>query len=65
MTSYSIPDMSCGHCKAAIDTAVKALDPKATLTFDMAARQVQINTQTAQPALLAALADEGYPATAL
>lgn len=65
MTNYAIPDMSCGHCKATVEQTVRGLDPSATLTFDMAARRVQITTSAAQPALLAALEAEGYPATAL
>ena len=65
MTSYSIPDMTCGHCKATIERSVKALDASATLTFDLVARQVQIETSVPEPALLAALGTEGYPATRL
>jgi copper chaperone len=65
MTAYSIPEMTCGHCKSAIEKAVRAHDPAATLRFDMAAHQVQIDTTMTQTALLAALADQGYPATPL
>lgn len=63
MIRYSIPDMTCGHCKATIEQTVRKLDSAASLMFDMAAREVQIDSTVPQPALLAALAEEGYPAT--
>jgi copper chaperone len=65
MTRYFIPDMTCGHCKATVERTVKALDASASLSFDMAAQQVQIDTAADKAALLAALAAEGYPATPL
>ena len=40
----SIPEMSCGHCKASITTAISKLDSSAKLTFDMESRQVDIAT---------------------
>ncbi|MCF7699264.1 heavy-metal-associated domain-containing protein [Loktanella sp. M215] len=63
MTTYSIPDMSCGHCKATIEKTVHGLDPAATLTFDMPARTVQVQSGTDDARLQQALAAEGYPAT--
>ncbi len=65
MIRYSIPDMSCGHCKATVDKTVKALDPHAVLQFDMGARTVEIQTDAPTAALLAALAASGYPAVAV
>lgn len=65
MITYSIPDMSCGHCKAAVEKAVKALDAGAALDFDMTARRVSVQTSAPEAALLAALAAEGFPAQAV
>jgi copper chaperone len=65
MTTFLIPDMSCGHCKATIEKTVHGLDPAAALNFDMPARQVQIETSAPLAKLQSALAAEGYPATAL
>lgn len=62
MTTLSIPDMSCGHCKAAVETAVKALDPAALLEFDMQARRVTVTTTAPDDALLQGLDAAGYPA---
>ena len=65
MTTYSIPDMSCGHCRATIEAAVRAQDPQAALTFDMPARTVTVQSDVPQADLTAALAAAGYPARAL
>ena len=62
MTTYSIPAMSCGHCKATVEKTVLALDPGATLLFDMPARKVAIATGHDDAKLRAALKDAGYPA---
>ncbi len=63
MTTYSIPDMSCGHCKATVEKTIRALDPAATLTFDMPARTVAVQTDSDEQTLKGALNDAGYPAT--
>ena len=62
MTTYSIPAMSCGHCKATVEKTVLAFDPVATLSFDMPARTVAIDTGRDDAQLRAALKDAGYPA---
>ena len=63
MTALSIPDMSCGHCKATVEKAIHALDPQAALTFDMAGRKVEVQSTAAAEAIRAALEAAGYPAT--
>ncbi|SHF81614.1 copper chaperone [Loktanella atrilutea] len=63
MTTYSIPAMSCGHCKATVEKTVLALDPAATLSFDMPARTVVIDSGRDDALLRAALKDAGYPAS--
>ena len=62
MTTLSIPDMSCGHCKASIEAALTPL--VGTVAFDMAARQITVSGQD-MPAVLATLADIGFPAEIL
>lgn len=61
---FNVPDMSCGHCKAAIERAVKDVDAAAVLTFDMPNRNVEIESQIEATALQAAMADAGYPSQA-
>tara|TARA_R100000935_G_scaffold50830_1_gene76971 strand:+ start:2448 stop:2645 length:198 start_codon:yes stop_codon:yes gene_type:complete len=62
MTTYSIPAMSCGHCKATVEKTVLGLDPAATLSFDMPARTVAIVSGRDDALMRAALKDAGYPA---
>jgi copper chaperone len=64
MTTLSIPDMSCGHCKAAVEAALATVPDAGTVTVDLSARKVQVAGPAAVPALLAALDAAGYPATA-
>ena len=63
MIKLHIPDMSCGHCSGVITKTVKALDPGATLTFDMDSHLASMETSIAAAALLPALEAAGYPAT--
>ncbi len=62
MTTLSITDMSCGHCKAIVEKAIKAIDPAATLEFDMPARTVAVQSVAATDAMRAALKTAGYEA---
>jgi copper chaperone len=61
MTTFSIPDMSCGHCKAAIEKTIAAVDPKAELEFDMTNRRVRIDSHATEDRLRDALQGAGYP----
>ena len=63
MTTFHIPDMSCGHCKATIETTIHSLDPAARIDFDVAARRISVASTTDAAQVQAALAKAGYPAT--
>ena len=63
MTTFNVPDMSCGHCTAAIEKAVAAADASATITFDMDARTADITSTLDNVTLTETLAGEGYPST--
>jgi copper chaperone len=65
MTRLIVPEMSCGHCKAAIERAIKTVDANAVTNVNLATRQVDIASQASPEALMAALLAEGYPATVL
>lgn len=60
-----VPDMSCGHCKAAIEKTILALDPGASLTFNMEQRQVTVDTASPLEVLQSALTQAGYPSEQL
>ena len=64
-TELSVPDMSCGHCKAAVETALGAVPGVGTVTVDLAARKITVAGQAAPDALCAALDLAGYPAAVL
>lgn len=63
--TFSVPDMSCGHCKAAVERAIAAQDAQARVVVDLGARTVAVETAAPADTLVKALADEGYPATRL
>lgn len=62
MIRLTVPDMTCGHCKMAVETALKAVDADASVRVDLASHMVEVESASAPDALLAALAEAGYPA---
>ncbi|MGD9863165.1 MAG: heavy-metal-associated domain-containing protein [Pseudodonghicola sp.] len=60
---FSVPEMSCGHCTAAIEQAVKAADPTADITCDLPGRSVEVTSQLSAEAIAKTLSDAGYEAT--
>lgn len=63
MSTFHVPDMSCGHCKAAIEKAVLAADAEAQLEIDLDAQVVKVTSRLTDADLVALLTKEGYPAT--
>ena len=63
MTELNVPEMSCGHCKAAIEKAVAGVDADARVSFDLENRTVSIESSIADAALIEALKAGGYEAT--
>ncbi len=63
MTRLSIPDMTCGHCKAAVEKAVSSIDPSAKVEVDLQAHTAEIRSAADLQEILAALKEEGYEAT--
>ncbi|WP_372839994.1 heavy-metal-associated domain-containing protein [Phaeovulum sp.] len=55
----SVPDMSCGHCKATIEAALAAVG--ARVEVDLPAREITVSGLPAAT-VLAALKGAGYPA---
>ena len=63
MTKLNIPDMTCGHCKAAVEKAVASVDASAKVAVDLDARTAEIDSSADLAAILAALKEKGYEAT--
>lgn len=63
MTKFKVPEMSCGHCKAAVEKAVAGIDATAGVDVDLANRTVSIQSTVTDAALIAALKEGGYLAT--
>lgn len=63
MTRLSVPEMSCGHCKTAVEKAIASVDPRAGVYVDLTTRHVSITGGSDTGALLAALKTAGYEAT--
>ena len=51
MIRFSVPDMNCGHCTASIEKAIVTIDPHATVTCDLTARSVEVDSALDESAL--------------
>jgi copper chaperone len=61
--TYSVPGMSCGHCRAAITSEVSAVPGVQTIEVDLDAKLVAIGGEDLDDAALVAAIDEaGYEA---
>ncbi len=61
MHQFTLPDMTCGHCVAAITEALHAADSQARVDIDREARTAQVDSALPRDTLAAALAQAGYP----
>ncbi|WP_050528132.1 heavy-metal-associated domain-containing protein [Pseudorhodobacter aquimaris] len=62
MVTLSIPDMSCGHCKSAVEAAILKLDPDASVVVDMDRRRAEVVSTEPVQAIINALEAVGFPA---
>lgn len=61
---YTVPDISCGHCKMTIEKAVGVLDGVQSVAVDVPTKGVAIvydPDQVTPDRLEEVLAEEGYP----
>ena len=63
MTTLSVPDMSCNHCKASVEAALGTVPEAGSVTVDLTTRKVKVAGPAPATALIAALDKAGYPAT--
>ncbi|MFU8823157.1 heavy-metal-associated domain-containing protein [Yoonia sp.] len=57
-----VPDMTCGHCTAAITASIQAADATAIVTTDLPGREVDLKTMLGSDAVLTILKTAGYEA---
>lgn len=57
---FSVPKMSCGHCTAAIEKAVRNIDPVANVECDLETRRVTVDTSLSRADVGAAIKQAGY-----
>lgn len=60
MHRFTLPDMSCGHCVAAITEALKAADAQAQVVIDRETRTAEVESILPRETLVAALTEAGY-----
>jgi copper chaperone len=58
-TTYSVPEISCGHCKSTIEAAVSALADVAVVNVDIDAKTVTVEGGDDQT-VIAAIEDVGF-----
>jgi copper chaperone len=59
-TSYSVPGMSCGHCRVAIRGEVEKVAGVTGVDVDLAAKRVTVTGAFAEAAVRNAIDDAGY-----
>lgn len=57
---FHIPDMTCGGCVKSLEKAIALIDPKATLTADLTARTLAVDTSQPEPEILATMTRAGF-----
>jgi len=59
---FQIDNMTCGGCVRRVTAAIQSVDSAATVTANVDQHRVDIRSSSAEPALIAALENAGYPA---
>ena len=61
----NVSGMTCGHCKSAVESALKSVSGVSAVSVDLAAGKASVTGEhVSLEALVAAVADEGYSAAA-
>ncbi|MGK9204210.1 heavy-metal-associated domain-containing protein [Sinorhizobium meliloti] len=58
-----VEDMTCGHCAATVEKAVKAADPQAKVAVNLEAKTASIESGIGSNVFKAAIEDAGYRAS--
>ncbi len=62
--TYSVPGISCGHCKAAIEAEVGEVDGVTLVEVDVDAKSVKVLGDATDNAIVAAIDEAGYEVAA-
>ncbi len=62
MTVLSVPDMTCGHCKASVEAALSGIPGVQNVSVDLGTHRVEVRGGAAPEAMLRALGEVGFPA---
>jgi copper chaperone len=58
--TYSVPEISCGHCKESIEGEVNKLDGVAEVIVDIESKTVTVDGIASDVAIRAAIEEAGY-----
>jgi copper chaperone len=59
--TFTLPDMTCGHCVKVVTATVSKVDAQARVEIDLPSHEVRVESQVPRQAFAQALDDEGYP----
>lgn len=65
MSKFTVPDMNCGHCTAAIEKAIKSIDSTATVECDLDTKTVAVESSLSERAVSEAIREAGYEVSSL
>lgn len=57
---YDVPDISCGHCKTAIEGEVGQVAGVSSVEVDIERRSVTVDGDASDDAIVAAIEEAGY-----
>ena len=60
MIAFDIPDMTCGHCKSTVESAIHQVDTSAAIRIDLAAKTADVETEASADRIAEAIAAAGY-----
>ncbi len=60
MLTYVVPEISCGHCKAAIEGGVRQVPGVDRVEVDIDAKTVVVEGAASSDAVVAAIVEAGY-----
>ncbi|MBU1316440.1 MAG: heavy-metal-associated domain-containing protein [Alphaproteobacteria bacterium] len=63
MYKFQIPDMTCGHCVASVEKAIKGVDPNASAEIDLGSKTASVVSSVPADVIEKAIAEAGYGAS--